>query len=318
MKEFIKKILAFLFLVVITLSLSLFFVPDIVAQRSLLAAVVDKHGMADAIKTKKIIFIGGSNVSFGLNSEVIQKAFNRPVINMGVHAGMGLKYIACEAKPFIRKGDVVVLVPEYENFYTENFYGEMELVQVLFDVDRSGKQYVDAEQWLHLYKYIPTFAAKKIKNYISSLWHKEPISEVIDVSDRGSFNDFGDAYIHWTLPDQGYMSCRPNTGDEKINQAAISFVSSFKDYVTDLGATFVILPPVIEERSFTNQKKIISGITIELNKKGISFAAQPERYRLPQGLFFNSYYHPNKRGVDLRTSLVVEDLSRIIDKTPAP
>jgi hypothetical protein len=309
MKRFLLKILSFFLLVVVILVLSLYFVPDVVSKNSLLAALVDKHQMAGKIQTKKIIFIGGSNVSFGLDSKTISDTFKIPVVNMAVHAGLGLEYIVNDSKPYINKGDVVVLIPEYENFYTDNFYGEMELASVLFGIYPAGKKLVNGEQWKHLVKYLPTYSAKKIKSYVSSLFHKPTVSTEIDIYDKRSFNDFGDAYIHWELPNQNFFSCKKNTGKEKINPEVISFLVDFKKYVSDKEAKLVILPPVLETESYQNQEDMINAIEIELQKNNIGFIAKPNRYKLATNYFFNSIYHPNKKGVDLRTRLVIEDLS---------
>ncbi len=65
---------------------------------------------------------------------------------MGVHAGLGMKYIIDDALPYVNKGDLIVLFPEYEHFYTDNFYGEMELVSTVFDVEPQSKHQLDRKQ----------------------------------------------------------------------------------------------------------------------------------------------------------------------------
>ncbi|HKC68357.1 MAG TPA: hypothetical protein VKG26_09010 [Bacteroidia bacterium] len=312
MKSFLYRITLFFALVILVLTLSLYYIPDVVARTSMLAALIDKHEALKKIKTEKIIFVGGSNVSFGMDSKRIVEAYKKPVINMGVHAGIGLEYIMNDVKTYINKGDVVVLIPEYENFYTENFYGEMELISVLFDIDPSGRGYVDRTQWEHLLKYIPTYSAKKIKNYIPTLFHKSNLAQEIDIYDRRSFNEFGDAYIHWALPNQNYMPSKRNSGAEKINPYVITFIKNFKEYVDGRGAKLVILPPVIEAQSYTNQEKMIDAIDNTLIENNIEFMVKPNVYKFPADCFFNSYYHPNKKGVDKRTQIVIDNLDSVL------
>ena len=280
-----------------------------------MAALVDKHTLLQKTKSEKIIFIGGSNLSFGLDSKRISNAFNKPVINMGVHAGMGLEYIVNDVKQYINKGDIVVLMPEYENFYTDNFYGEMELVSVVFDIDPAGKKLLNAKQWQHLFKYIPTYAAKKIKNYIPYICHKPQASGSIDIYDKRSFNEFGDAYLHWSLSDQPYAKAKANTGSEKLNLEVVPFILTFKEEVKSKGAELILLPPVIEEQSYNNQAVMIMTVDEELKRNALGFSSSTLRYRFPDTYFFNSYYHPNKKGVDLRTKLVIEDLETVFANT---
>ena len=309
MKKFLLKIVCLLVLTLLILTESLFFIPDFVSKNSILGGLLDKHEMLKKTKTEKIIFVGGSNLSFGLDSKKIAEKFNKPVINMGVHAGMGLKFIINDVKYYISKGDVVVLVPEYENFHTDNFYGEMELVSVLFDVDPTGRNLVDLKQWQHLLKYIPTYAAKKIKNYVFYPFQKKIISSEINIYDRKSFNEFGDAYIHWALPNQNYLPAKKTKGDEKINEEVILFVKNFKEYVEEKGAKLIILPPVIESKSYDNQANAIDLITVSLISNSISFSVEPSKYKFSSQYFFNSYYHLNKKGVDKRTQLIIDDLT---------
>jgi hypothetical protein len=311
-KGFLYRIIVFFALVVLVLALSLYCIPDVVARTSILAAIMDKHEALQKIKIEKIIFVGGSNLSFGLDSKKIIETYKKPVINMGVHAGIGLEYIINDVKVYVNRGDVVVLVPEYENFYTDNFYGEMELVSVLFDIDPEGKKYLDAKQWEHLFKYIPTYSAKKIKNYIPTLFRKSTLTTEIDIYDRRSFNEFGDAYIHWALPNQNYMPSKRNSGAEKINPEVIAFIKDFKKYVENKGAKLVILPPVIERQFYNNHDKMINEIEAALAENNIGFMVKPDTYKFSKDYFFNSYYHLNKKGVDKRTEMVIGNLEPVL------
>lgn len=311
MRGFLFNILKCLLLVLIVLCGSLWFVPDVVSGDSLLGALPAKHQLLQKAGPGKIIIVGGSNVSFGLDSKIVSDTFQRPVVNMGVHAGLGLEYIVNDIKPYIQDGDVVVLIPEYEQFYTDNFYGEMELIAVLFSIDPAGRNTVDARQWRHLCKYLPTYAARKLKNYIPTLFHKH-VSPPVDIYHRESFNDFGDAYIHWALPDQDYQPAHKNNGKEKVDPYVLDFLSAFRTDVEAKGARLVLLPPVIESQSYQNQENMVDSVAAGLKKKAIPFAAEPAKYKFAANYFFNSYYHLNRRGVDIRTQMLISDLKPLI------
>jgi hypothetical protein len=291
------------------LALSLFFIPDKASQSSILGALPDKQSILQKIKTKKIIIVGGSNVSFGMDSKKLEEQFKESVVNMGIHAGLGLEFIINDIKPYIKKGDQIILIPEYEHFYTDDFYGEMELVSMVFDIEPNSKQLLNQKQWLHLLKYMPTYSAKKIKNYIPSLLNNK--TQIVDIYHRNSFNAYGDAYIHWGLPNQTYSSAPINSGNEQINSDIIPFLKDFKLYVQQQGATLYLFPPVIEQTSFDHQKLIITKIAEELKNNDIAFVSEPKNYCYDNTLFFNSYYHLNKLGVDKRTQQVIHDLNRL-------
>lgn len=309
MRKFLLNILKLAILTFIVLVLSMFFIPDKISQSNILAALIDKHTILKTIHKNKIMLLGGSNVSFGMDSKKLEEKFNKPVVNMGVHAGMGLKYIINDIKPYIHKGDTIILMPEYEHFYTDNFYGEMELVSVVFDLEPDSKQLLDLKQWSYLLKYLPTYSAKKIKNYIPSLFSKK--NAAVDIYHRNSFNTYGDAYIHWDLPSQHYLPAGKNKGDEKVNSEVVLFLKDFNSYVKQQGAQLFIFPPVIDQTSFNHQKLIITKIAEELKNNDIAFVSEPENYMYNDTLFFNSYYHLNKNGVDKRTQQLINDLDRL-------
>jgi hypothetical protein len=234
-----------------------------------------------------------------------------PAINTALHGGLGLEFMINNIKPFIHKGDIVVLIPEYENFYTDNFYGEMELVSLLFDVDPQEQKSIEAMQWIYLVKYIIPYSAKKIKNRFFELFQKEKKTNGINIYDKTSFNEYGDTYIHWMLPNQQFSPIKI-VRDEKIKPEVISFIKNFKMYVENKHAKLVLLPPVIEQNSFANLRYMINKINMTLKENNVPYNSEPSRYKFTTGYFFNTYYHTNRKGVDLRTKLLIEDLKPLL------
>ena len=47
-----------------------------------------------------------------------------------------------------------------------------------------------------------------------------------------------------------------------------------------------------------------------LKKWRFNLLSNPERYIIPDSLIFNSEYHLTKKGVDMRTFLLIEDLKK--------
>src|ERR1700722_8464973 len=70
-------------------------------------AMIEKHKKAEMIKGPKIIMTGGSSVAFGIDSKELQDSLKMPVVNLGMHAALGLNFILAEASKFARNGDVI-------------------------------------------------------------------------------------------------------------------------------------------------------------------------------------------------------------------
>jgi hypothetical protein len=307
MRGFISKILMMFACVIAAIALSLLYIPDKVSENSILGAIKDKHQLLEKSGSGKIILVGGSNVSFGADSKRLSDSLGKKVVNTGLHGGLGLKFILNDIKPYVREGDVVVVMPEYEYFYTDNLYGEMELVSVVFDVEPAAKSLLDAGQWLHLLKYLPTYSARKIKNYLASLVKES--GDAPNIYHRNSFNQYGDASLHWHLPAQNYLPAPALKGKEHIYPEAIQCLKNFKEYLNCKNARLLLLPPVMDSTSFTRQQIIITKIANELRNNDLAFEAEPAKYKYSDCLFFNSYYHLNKKGVDIRTIELLREIS---------
>lgn len=78
-----------------------------------LSPILNKLDLLKDGRRDRIIFVGGSGLYCGLDSEEVQTRLGRPVINLGLYAGFGITALLREVKPHLREGDVVVVVPEY-------------------------------------------------------------------------------------------------------------------------------------------------------------------------------------------------------------
>src|SRR4051812_14897263 len=94
------------------------------ADDNYLAAVLEKDRLIRNTPSPKIILVGGSNLAFGIDSKAIQDSLGLKVVNMGLYAKLGLRYMLAQVKPYIKPGDIVVVVPEYDQFYGDFANGD--------------------------------------------------------------------------------------------------------------------------------------------------------------------------------------------------
>ena len=78
-----------------------------------LAAVLEKDRLIRTTPSPKMILVGGSNLAFGIDSKMLQDSLGIRVVNMGLYAKLGLRYMLAQVRPYIKTGDVVIVVPEY-------------------------------------------------------------------------------------------------------------------------------------------------------------------------------------------------------------
>ncbi|WP_342089333.1 hypothetical protein [Dyadobacter sp. OTU695] len=307
MKRFVTRTTIFAGLAILLLAVGLFILPNPVAKHNMLGALLDKHEMLRKTGSPRIVIIGGSNVAYGLDSKRIQEALHIPVVNAGLHASLGMKFYLTDVKPYIREGDIVVVIPEYSQYYTDSFYGNMELVSILFDVYQDGKKQVDARQWWHLMRFIPFYAASKLK------MPSEPsVAAPIGVYDRKAFNSYGDAYVHWTMAGRKFKAAQKARDEDHVNPEAIKLLVDFQKFVEGKKATMLLLPPGYQSTSFVNQKPVIDKIYKAMKDNHLPVIATPERYELPDSVFFDTNYHLILPGIERRSDLMIEDLERAL------
>ncbi len=85
-----------------------------------LAAIMNKRDLLKDGLRNRVIFVGGSGIYSALDSELIERRLGRPVRNVGLWAGFGITAVLREIRPYLRPGDVVVLVPEYGMIYDDH------------------------------------------------------------------------------------------------------------------------------------------------------------------------------------------------------
>jgi hypothetical protein len=297
---------------IISFTYSLVNIPNINANNSILGALPRKHTILKSSPSPKIVFIGGSNISFGLDSKRIEESFNRPVINMGIQGALGLRYMLNETLPYIKKGDIYIVVPEYEQFLKDwSYHGQKELIALAFDAYPLSRQYINFSHWVRLFPKVFDYARIKLKKAITDTNYIFPISEIYN---KTSFNSYGDMNKHWGLPAEDIIDYEPIKYNFEIENDALEGLKEYKTNAELQGAIVIILPPVFKEKSYKNFEPLIKSVDESLSIRGIPFFTSTFRYKFRDNLFYDTPYHLLKKGVDQRTTLVIQDLSRIIIK----
>ena len=302
MKSFIIKTICFFLIpipIIITLGLVLPTTPR--ASKSLILGIIHKDYLLKCTKKPRLIFVGGSNLSFGLNSKMIKDSLHINPINTAIHACIGVKFMFENTLSYVKKGDVIIFVPEYMHFFKSLNSGSEELMRSIFDVSISKFKLLDVHQKYNILPFIPRYVLTKFD--FSEYFNDEDF-EFYSVN---SFNKFGDTYTHWNLKDrQNEIHSEILAG--KINNELFEFFKSINNRVLKKGATLYISFPAYQATSFEKSLKKISEIELKLKKTKLNIIGNSFRYKMPDSLFFNSVYHLNKKGVEKRTKLLIEDI----------
>ncbi|MDR1552257.1 MAG: hypothetical protein LBS69_02185 [Prevotellaceae bacterium] len=298
MKKFLIKIAIFTLLSILILSTGLFLPQTPRAAQSYLYSNILKDSLLANVDSPRMIFIGGSNISFGLNSQMIKDSLNVNPINTGISVHIGLKFTFDNVLPYIRKGDIIIAPLEYEHLTHKYISGNEVLLRMVMDVNWDYLHLLNFRQIFTLLPYIPKYCISKLnpRSYFNV--------EIDPIYDRNSFNRYGDECAHWNIENRSFV---PSDRLDDFNQKIIEKIKDFEKNVTEKGAKLYLAYPPYLDKSFHKSEDIIATIQTEL-KKNFKVLGTPERYMMPDSLMFDSSYHPNKKGVDIRTARLIEDI----------
>ncbi|MDJ0578898.1 hypothetical protein [Crocosphaera sp.] len=309
LKYFLLKTSTFLSIpLALILLVGITFPPTPRSSTSLLFAKIDKDKLLKESPSPRLIMIGGSNLSFGINSQRIKDTLELNPINTGIHVAIGLKYMMDDVLEHIKPGDIVVIAPEYQQFYGDGAYGRNELLRIVIDIDRESLNDLNTKQWLKILPYFPRFSLSKLKP--SEYFFQQ--SKKIGVYERRAFNQYGDLDIHWNKPRKKVEPTGKLPND--FNHQLIREMVDFRDKVTKKGGKVYVTFPGYQEDSFQNAQEGIAEIEKKLFEKDFILLGSPERYKIPNEMIYDTPYHLSKEGVDLRTQRLIEDLSQAINK----
>lgn len=306
MKKFIINLLGVVVLFVLVVLFLIALPPGNCFQESYLAAQIDKN---ESLKlnnsSNRIILLGGSSAAFGINSESISKEFQINVINNSLHAGLGLRFMLVNCREFIRKGDVVILVPEYHHFYDNYMYGEEVLSRLLVNTSIANFRHLSFEHVFFQTQSILKMAFHKI-NYVSC-------SEQNQLYKRDKFNVFGDFIGH--LNHQPVRQIPISVQEIKslvINQSAIDEIKSFESHIHEIGAQLFIAFPAYQKESFNKNEKQVNLVHDQLIKEEISVLGEPEQLMFNNYFLYDSPYHLNAKGRNIWTEKLILLMKNLI------
>jgi hypothetical protein len=300
MKKFFVKFGLFIS-VFFLLNLSIVALPE--NSNDFIHAILDKHKLLQSTKgEKRLIIAGGSNVAFGVDSKEIEEELGIKTINVSVHAGMGLKYVLDDLDRYVKKGDIVLLIPEYQMFYDDKFYGGTETIEAL-RINPENLGSVNPMQINQMLKGYPLYVRSKIGYTALNLLG---VKKFGDIYFRDSFNEYGDLVAHIGQENVQFSTACPLN---KLNTEVFSYIDKVNKKFNDRGATLLVSFPSLDKTAYDTVVPQVEEIDKTLKEDTeIGLISKSKDYIFGHELFYNSIYHLNGEGRNLRTAKLIYDL----------
>ena len=271
-----------------------------------MAAIADKHQSAGQTTKSRVLLAGGSNLAFGVDSKRLEDSLGLPVFNLGLHGGLGVRFMLNEVSDIMRKGDKVVLSIEY----LLDADGDYKLKKLTSDLFPPAKQY---------YSFSPLKEAEMqmdgIRDRFNGVLYGGSQTSTGQTSDeiklkvytRSAFNRNGDVVAH--------LQCSPPdslTGRESLLYRyweGISLVNDFAEEAGQRGVEVVYVFPCLARKQYEVNRTVILRFADDIKQDlSVSVLCEPDHFVFEDSLFFDTVYHLRKNGREIRTDKLIEIL----------
>jgi hypothetical protein len=289
-----------------------------------------KHRRLSANAPRKIVFVGGSNLAFGLDSAEIERATGSHVVNMGMNGYFGVRLMLEEVKYALRSPDIVVIALEYDSFFKPVDGTPADLFMVVKAHPRAF-DFLSPKQRVSVVEAVPYVAQQKIlrrmRTGIDSI--KEGLggkTAGIEFSATGAqsfrlvnaietlqgFNEYGDLTSHLKIAWPFETDDGMNLTALSIDREVVPLLQDFTRKMNERGVTVAISYTSTSEGFYRRHKQRIDELHALLTRSPpLLVPSPPTDFVFREELFFDTVYHTNARGRLVRTRKIVSDLEKV-------
>ncbi len=252
-----------------------------------------KVGRLESLGSPKIVLVGGSSVAMSVDSQMIEQAFGMPVVNMGMHAGIGLRLMLDEVVPHLGQGDQLLIVGEYPHL-TGILNGETGLIRLVRAEPGLVMEFSSPEQWVSLARNLPGRIKQRIRKWLlesgGGVNVEDPGEETMN---RSGFNKQGDLISHLGKKSPGIGKHRAIQSDSiEIDREAMRYLEQRAQLIRQRGAGICWVFPPIPQRDGFEYSDFLERVDYELRTvQGLTVLGKPQGSLYSKEEFYNTSYH---------------------------
>lgn len=256
-------------------------------------------------KGQKIVIVGGSNASFGIDTGAMEKEFRTPVVNMALHGGLSAKYMMEQVKPYLDEGDILIMSREPDALAGDHRWNHMVGTEVSLMPTYTFSEMGILLSDRNLFETSTTAFFNTVKLYLK--WSPfEKRSEISSVYDSRVFE--GDnilpQYLSGIFTDTLNIHRLKRPGK---NSLLINGLREYKKEFEKMGIELYMTPAVVAEGHF-KKSEIMPFWKYISEQTTIPLLNENKSYVFEKDYFLNSPHHTNLRGRELRTKALIEDI----------
>lgn len=301
MKSLIKKSLTYIFILFCILGCLFFISGALTTNQRLGTTLIKQEGIAK-IDSRKMILIGGSNLHYGINTKMLSDSLSLPVINMGIHASIGLGYMMNEIMDNVKKDDIIILLAEPSHYTSVDINGENALYNLISKYPK-GLKYLNAKQYLNSIYHIGPTIKENFEYWcylkLNKLKNRRTVFE--------DTNEWGDYIGHKDKPST-FNAHQHQKSPKEVSEDVIDFLNRSKSRIQSKGAFLYIsfAPMATSAVSVETFQNIQNKLTQHFKE---SVLGDIHTYNLPDEFFYDTNHHLIYDKREMRTNMLIQDIS---------
>ena len=268
------------------------------------------EGMFDrlnSIDEPKVIVVGGSNVAFGLRSDLMEQELGMPCVNFGLYGTIGTKAMLDLSKSNINKGDIVILATETTRQAMSMYFNPDAMLRAL-NGNNKMLSLIPRDNRLEMINELPGYISTNFDVYTGK--SKVNLEGVYQLS---SFNEYCD--ISYSRPYNImldlYDAVVPVKFDiDEIESEFIDYINSYASFVRSAGATIYFSYSPINALAVSDEEDIEVYENYLREKLNLDIISNAGDYIMDAQLFYDTNFHCNDVGAIYRTNRLVCDIKR--------
>lgn len=305
MKQFLKKLCLFLGLFLLSAALVFalhFFVIGNQNLGSFQAALLDKTERLRSIGEPKIILIGNSNLAFGVDSQRIQEALGMPVVNMGLHGGLGNAFLENMGKLGVSEGDIVVVC--HSDYDDDGTIPDPALAWITVEMHPEFWKLIPAKAIPQMLKAYPSYLYSSAVRFLTG--SPKNVPETGTSYSRAGFNAFGDVCVRG---EDSFVFTEGSVVVPQVGEETTARLNELNRYILSRGANLVVAGYPIGSGEFTPAEAEFDAFEAQLREAlDCPVISRFADYFIPYSCFYDTVFHLNDEGVKLRTGQLIADL----------
>lgn len=266
------------------------------------ASLIDKVSRLKSINKPKIVLLGNSNLSFGIDSEFIEKSLGMPVVNMGLHGSAGNAFHEEMSKLNVCKGDIYIVchINYADNDTIEDGMVVWSAIENHFELWKILR-YKDIKTMV---EFFPVYLKKSLNLYATGKGNIDNGG----VYSRSAFNEYGDI----TLYRENIKNVFEDIVDiPTVNKITTRRLNKLQKYLDKKGAFLLVAGFPIMSHSVNGNIKKFEKFQKNLERKlDAQVISNYKDYIFEENYFYDGYPHLTTEGTKIRTKQLVSDIQK--------